>query len=138
MNPGQLLTDHDAVSPVIGIVLMIAITVVLTTVLGTFVLEIGAEQERIPSASIQFEYDRPNDAVTATHEGGDTLTGRVVVTKNGGSATEWPAPIEAGDRFSVGTGRDLPTTVTAGDEITVVWRSSGGDETKVVGKFVVP
>jgi FlaG/FlaF family flagellin (archaellin) len=117
---------------------MIAITVVLTTVLGTFVLEIGAEQERIPSASIQFEYDRPNDAVTATHEGGDTLTGRVVVTKNGGSATEWPAPIEAGDRFSVGTGGDLPTTVTAGDEITVVWRSSGGDETKVVGKFVVP
>jgi flagellin-like protein len=39
MNFKQLFTDdEDAVSPVIGVILMVAITVILAAVIGTFVL----------------------------------------------------------------------------------------------------
>ncbi|MFC6795396.1 type IV pilin [Halobaculum halobium] len=43
MNFNQLLNDDDrAVSPVIGVILMVAITVILAAVIGSFVL--GQEQ----------------------------------------------------------------------------------------------
>jgi flagellin-like protein len=44
-------TKHRAVSPVIGVILMVAITVILAAVIGAFVLEIGDQQETAPSTS---------------------------------------------------------------------------------------
>ncbi|ELK55548.1 flagellin-like protein, partial [Haloferax sp. BAB-2207] len=41
MNFKQLLAEDDAVSPVIGVILMVAITVILAAVIGTFVLGLG-------------------------------------------------------------------------------------------------
>jgi len=41
MQLKRLLTDDDAVSPVIGVILMVAITVILAAVIGTFVLDLG-------------------------------------------------------------------------------------------------
>ena len=37
----QLIGDDDAVSPVIGVILMVAITVILAAVIGTFVHGLG-------------------------------------------------------------------------------------------------
>jgi len=37
MNIKQLLNDDDAVSPVIGVILMVAITVILAAVIASFV-----------------------------------------------------------------------------------------------------
>ena len=46
-------TDDDrAVSPVIGVILMVAITVILAAVIGTFVLGLGEEVESNPSAGV--------------------------------------------------------------------------------------
>jgi flagellin-like protein len=42
---------NRAVSPVIGVILMVAITVILAAVIGAFVLEIGDQQETAPSTS---------------------------------------------------------------------------------------
>jgi flagellin-like protein len=44
-----------AVSPVIGVILMVAITVILAAVIGAFVLEIGDQQETAPSTSFDTE-----------------------------------------------------------------------------------
>jgi flagellin-like protein len=59
---GNAMTDtHDsattnrAVSPVIGVILMVAITVILAAVIGAFVLEIGNQQETAPSTSFDSE-----------------------------------------------------------------------------------
>ncbi|WP_115862886.1 type IV pilin [Halorussus litoreus] len=41
MKLKELFTDDDAVSPVIGVILMVAITVILAAVIGTFVLDLG-------------------------------------------------------------------------------------------------
>jgi flagellin-like protein len=45
--------ENRAVSPVIGVILMVAITVILAAVIGAFVLEIGDQQETAPSTSFE-------------------------------------------------------------------------------------
>ena len=55
----ELLADDDAVSPVIGVILMVAITVILAAVIGTFVLGLGDQvQNNPPSAQLTFEYNQ--------------------------------------------------------------------------------
>jgi flagellin-like protein len=44
--------DDRAVSPVIGVILMVAITVILAAVIGTFVLGLGENVETNPSAGV--------------------------------------------------------------------------------------
>jgi flagellin-like protein len=48
-----LIEEDRAVSPVIGVILMVAIAVILAAVIGAFVLEIGDRQEVAPSMSLQ-------------------------------------------------------------------------------------
>ena len=74
-------TDEDrAVSPVIGVILMVAITVILAAVIGTFVLGLGDQvQESAPTAQINLNVDSgvsgDNDGtIEVAHNGGDTFT----------------------------------------------------------------
>ncbi|MDX1746657.1 MAG: type IV pilin N-terminal domain-containing protein, partial [Halobacteriales archaeon] len=70
----QLFTDEDAVSPVIGVILMVAITVILAAVIGTFVLGLGENvQDSAPQANFQFDYNQTATAVTITHTGGEDV-----------------------------------------------------------------
>ena len=75
----KLLTEDRAVSPVIGVILMVAITVILAAVIGTFVLGLGENMNPAPQASLGFQGGV--EQVTVSHEGGDTLntTGLTVV-----------------------------------------------------------
>lgn len=61
--------NDRGVSPVIGVILMVAITVILAAVIGSFVLGIGGDVQETPQAS--FSYDSANDVVV--HEGGDSI-----------------------------------------------------------------
>jgi len=76
----QLFDDDRAVSPVIGVILMVAITVILAAVIGTFVLGLGDQvQSTTPQASFGFDQGTETidtedfTAVTVTHETGDTI-----------------------------------------------------------------
>jgi flagellin-like protein len=77
---------NRAVSPVIGVILMVAITVILAAVIGAFVLEIGDQQETAPNTSFDSEqyewfhnqqYDKSSQfnltRVRITHAGGDKI-----------------------------------------------------------------
>jgi len=48
-------TDDSAVSPVIGVILMVAITVILAAVIGTFVLGLGENVDGTTSAGVSIE-----------------------------------------------------------------------------------
>ena len=78
MQLKQLLSDDDAVSPVIGVILMVAITVILAAVIATFVLGLGEQvSSTAPQASFNFEFEESQDNVdgvlTMTHDGGDSI-----------------------------------------------------------------
>ncbi|EMA41669.1 type IV pilin [Halobiforma nitratireducens] len=52
--------DERAVSPVIGVILMVAITVILAAVIAAFVLDLG-DTSANPSAGIQYDYSDDDD-----------------------------------------------------------------------------
>ncbi|MCG7854185.1 MAG: type IV pilin N-terminal domain-containing protein, partial [Methanosarcinaceae archaeon] len=54
----QFIKDEDAVSPVIGVILMVAITVILAAVIAAFVFGMGPP-EQAPQASIRGSADTP-------------------------------------------------------------------------------
>jgi flagellin-like protein len=65
--------DERAVSPVIGVILMVAITVILAAVIASFVLNLGQGTETTPQTTIDVDYDSNDDDLTISHNGGDPL-----------------------------------------------------------------
>jgi flagellin-like protein len=98
---------NRAVSPVIGVILMVAITVILAAVIGAFVLEIGDQQETAPSTSFSTEQYRvlscwnyynggANDKIRQNftvaevdHSGGDVLEFRNTYVRVNGKEMVW-------------------------------------------------
>lgn len=61
------------VSPVIGVVLMVAITIVLAAAIGTMVFGMTPNESTSPVASVSIEGESGTDRVLLVHEGGETL-----------------------------------------------------------------
>jgi len=47
--------DESGVSPVVGVILMVAITVILAAVIGTFVLDLGGQVQQNAQAGVSFD-----------------------------------------------------------------------------------
>ncbi len=62
----QTRDDEEAVSPVIGVILMVAITVILAAVIGTFVLGLGDEVEETVTAGVNFDVDAIENEVSVS------------------------------------------------------------------------
>ncbi len=79
----SLKNDKRAVSPVIGVILMVAITVILAAVIAAFVFGYGAPGEA-PVASMKIvDAEAAGGTITISHTGGDGLVladTQVVVT----------------------------------------------------------
>ena len=113
MNVNNLFNSDDrAVSPVIGVILMVAITVILAAVIGTFVLGLGDSLgDNQPTAQLSVDVDEEDPTVTVNHNGGDSIAGgelRVVVSNATGESVQGDIP----DRLSVGD------SVSDGDDST--------------------
>lgn len=74
--------DDEAVSPVIGVILMVAITVILAAVIGSFVFGMGSKVQSAPQVQLMVEdagntlgsTPYTNESVfKVTHYGGDDL-----------------------------------------------------------------
>lgn len=85
MNPKKVLTDEEAVSPVIGVILMVAITVILAAVIATFVLGLGEQvSSTAPNTSFSFEYNDTNPGTTSYATTPGTRDGKLTITHVGG------------------------------------------------------
>ena len=115
----ELRSDSRGVSPVIGVVLMIAVVVILAAVVGAFATGVFGGQTDAPQAA--FSYDDG----TVTMESGENI----------------PA-----DQLNVEGTESFSDTVTAGDsvaasdtdgdgQIDVTWNSSSGSNSAVLASF---
>ena len=126
MDLKKLFTDERAVSPVIGVILMVAITVILAAVIGAFVLGIGGETQETPQASITLDNTSATE-VEIRHGGGDTLLEDEFVLNAGEDVIE--AAFDGEERFSAGqtaTVNGIDPDLTEGDDITLVHEPTGG------------
>jgi flagellin-like protein len=110
MERTQSNSDERAVSPVIGVILMVAITVILAAVIGTFVLGLGGQvSNAAPQASLSFSSGNGIDNVTISHDGGETLVASdvtIVVRNDSASARFQPqnaTEISVGERALLNT-----------------------------------
>jgi flagellin-like protein len=139
MKLKQLFADDDAVSPVIGVILMVAITVILAAVIGTFVLGLGENlQNPSPTTSMSIsdgsgpyaDSDATSEALdwfVMSHDGGDELKAEdlkivvrdasddsVVLSWNDVTSTQSGGIIQLnGNQIAVGD------TVVAGDSLAI-------------------
>jgi flagellin-like protein len=74
--------EDSGVSPVIGVVLMVAIAVILSAVIGTFVLGLGEATSAPTNAGVSIEQE-PNESVTVTVTNPGNLDGLRIVAPDG-------------------------------------------------------
>jgi len=150
MNVNELFTDDNAVSPVIGVILMVAITVILAAVIGAFVLNIGGSQQSAPQATIEFT--NTSSGIEVAHQSGDPLSGNQVTVKaeneNNGNASKTLGEISgisdkmtAGDSFMI-TGNDTNLKIGSGSgaveantEVQIVWDSPSSDKSSIIASY---
>lgn len=137
----QLIGDERAVSPVIGVILMVAITVILAAVIGTFVLGLGSGlQSTSPQASFAFEQStfKPGagidsvKTVAVTHETGDAIDySNIQVTVNGNpafsidSSNATSVPWSGTGKVSAGSSVDVDGYNTTALASPVSWNTGG-------------
>ena len=154
MQVKQLLTEDRAVSPVIGVILMVAITVILAAVIGTFVLGLGQNVQSTPQASFNFDFgtsnaSSANPVVNVTHEGGDRLefgnnAQFVNITSTESSTTvTWLQEGGGGaddDVTSIGAGTTFSNYEYGGSGATVrvTWTGENGQSTATLGSAEAP
>jgi len=144
-----LRSDDRGVSPVIGVILMVAVTVVLGAVIGAFVFGIGDKLgEPAPNAQINWDYDSTTGDLDVVHDGGDSITvdntGELDVTGDNGdmSGTNLvvdsasAAPYQSGDTiYSFDGGGPGTEALSSGEVVELQWQSNGGDQSSTLGTF---
>ena len=137
----DLFADDRAVSPVVGVALLIAITVILAAVIGGVVLGLGTGGVDTPQAQLNAEFDAEGEEVFINHNGGEPLPEDQITIVFESDDTdsedaELTEDLTAGNSAPV----DLEE-VTDGDEfeegvtVTVLWEDPNSDSTTVLAEF---
>ncbi|ELZ25813.1 hypothetical protein C475_10149 [Halosimplex carlsbadense 2-9-1] len=154
MKLKQLLNDDDAVSPVIGVILMVAITVILAAVIATFVLGLGDQVSNTsPQASFSFEWEvEANDygTLTVTHDGGETIQAQNLYMRGSVGGNVGPSPdsldqtwdayksgVSGTSEVQAGMSIDFEQIGSDG-EVSLVWQNSAGDSSSTLKKWAGP
>jgi flagellin-like protein len=149
MKLKQLFTDDDAVSPVIGVILMVAITVILAAVIATFVLGLGESvSETAPQANFATDYNAGSDATSfsqstgsedgslqITHTGGDRISAQnLYVTGGIDNRFSWTdAGYSSGSDITAGDSVDYLVETT--DTVRVLWSDGSSGSSAELKKW---
>ena len=131
MVGNRLAGDETGVSPVVGVILMVAITVILAAAAGSFVLGLGdATGAAPPQVSIECNLD--DDVIT--HQGGDDLEGDRLDVLNAGSGSESidSGTYTAGDEL-VNDATVSPDPTIDGDE-QIRWNNPDGSDSQIIAE----
>jgi len=141
MNIKQLFTEERAVSPVIGVILMVAITVILAAVIGAFVLNLGQGiGQTAPQAT--FEINSTNleasDNATITHTAGDSIEANALYVNgdidNPGDSVDSLKKSISGDSVSSGDSFEVGANASIGT-IRVTWEAADGSSSATLRTF---
>lgn len=126
--------DDRGVSPVIGVILMVAITVILAAVIASFVLGLGDQGDPAPQPSIDSSADQR--AVNFSISGGDDFDATVTtfqgdLTVNDSSGNSQDVSFTVDDITSDASG------VEDSGSITIDYVGTGSDEASAGNEFSI-
>jgi flagellin-like protein len=114
--------DERAVSPVIGVILMVAITVILAAVIAAFVLDMGGSQSAPAQAGVTVEGADSGDNASVTLTDLGSNTDKVVCVSDGTADGEEATRV--GDTFNCTIGGSV---VAVSDDGNTTIRSNIGN-----------
>lgn len=133
---GTLLEDRRGVTAVVGVVLMVGLTVLLASVVGTMTFAMAETEleEPAPTVGVSFEYDADAGTVTVVHEEGPPLErGSLRVVQDGSSIS-----LASGSSFTAGDTIVDAQSYTPGERILVVWERPGSGSSTVIAASRAP
>jgi len=135
-------------SSTVGIVLLVAITVILVSVIGYFVLELGETTDEFQPTTSFTTTVESDEEVTLTLTNGDSVDFDELVLRGDGvneSFADWEKldEVEAGEEWNVGQSITVKGGHLDGGEfndgtVTLVWESSGGTSSANLYSFDAP
>lgn len=120
-NP-ESAKNERAVSPVIGVILMVAITVILAAVIAAFVLDLGSGTSANPSAGFNFDEDAGTEVVV-TINNVDRLDSAYVTVEGEDDSKPFPS-----------TNPGETVTMTIGSSSTD-GQYAAGDTIQIIGEY---
>lgn len=134
VSGGPLSDDNDGVSEVISVVLMVAVTVILSAMVGSVLLNVVSDIDTNPMAGSTVEFETENDEVKVvytTAESNDiTLNVTVSNTSFGGSFSQTRTLQEVGDSetftgLADGTRYEVKVVAERGEKRAVILIKDG-------------
>jgi flagellin-like protein len=131
-------TDDRGVSPVLGVALLVAMTVILAGVIGFVVLGVDSGSAEAPQPKLEFKNETTGSAtsdIMMTHEGGDKLdTSRleVKVEGTGSGVTSFTS-----DEVTAGETEEVAKNAAAGATVRIVWDDPDSDRDTVLAEYTV-
>lgn len=148
-----LLREERAVTPVVGIVMIIALAVILAALVGSHTLGIGRDTtSNVPNVAVSWDYDETVDEdvqdswgtvkddadsgsyeglLTITHDHGERVPPELLTIEGASSEPDGPFTEDselAGQEFFASED-SVTVWVSADDTVRVVWRNPEGSKT---------
>lgn len=128
----RLTLPEDAVSPVVGVMLMLAVTVMVAAIVSTYAGGFSGGAEKSPQSSIRATPNLLQDRIYFEHNGGDPFmlsSVRVILRANDNTSTlstnDAGSTLAAAFREVGNTGGSSDTTIQAGDTFFI--QAANGD-----------
>jgi flagellin-like protein len=154
MYIGTLLRDDDAVSPVIGVILMVGITVTLAAVIGVFVLGASATTS-VPDAEFRYVAEDGatdgwgndgNERFVIQHDGGEDVDASHVTVQYAGSDPSTMGLAmdrHTGDVWEPGEKWVIKEDGAVGDfdggqQVLVLWTTADGSSSQILESGDLP
>lgn len=129
----------EAVSPVIGVILMVAITVILAAVIAAFVFGMTGSVSKTKTVAVVSEMKTPTQIIVTNMGGQDVKQLTDIVTKVNGADEDPIAPAEDNQLETVASqvGSYSVYSVAAGDRVTVTGIFKDGTSAVLLDKTIV-
>ena len=136
--------DERAVSPVVGVALLIAIAVILAAVIGAVVLGLGTGGVDTPQAQLQAQFDDPENGdgvVVIEHNGGEPLPeGQITIVVANDSGVQDTDSLDEDLTAGNSESFDVSSIIDSdeyddGARVTVLWEDPNSDSETVIERF---
>ena len=133
----HLIKEEEAVSPVIGVILMVAITVILAAVIGAFVFGMGGSLSKTYTVAVTAT-QVDSDDVDVTFQGGPdaNLVDYMNVSILGTEFQSTPGAAEFNTTIASSKKEDDGVAIPVGSGVTITGATSGRDHVVVTATFM--
>lgn len=140
--------SERGVSPVIGVVLLVAVTVVLATVAGAVAFGVGDRTQQEPTrANFDFQYDSGAQTLAISYERGDVLTSDTVYVRGDvgpdDNTGRWNSVPGAGSASEIQPGSTVTLGLGTGPvpddyRVRVVYQPAGNESSSTLAESSGP